>query len=207
MKNIFRVLSVAVTGAALSWAAVEVPTAQAAILTYDFSVDVANGPLSGDTFIGWFSFDDTRFTGVGREVFDVPNDGLRIEYSFLGEVFDQNDESFEIFDRIPPVPSVAFNDGILAGLSYRVDEVRGTNLTPIPDPVQDFTILESGFGYRTTDDAISLGGTVEYELRQTPPAEPSPQPTAVPEPGIVLGLSSFGLAWFLRNRVSLSQSI
>ncbi len=181
-------LAVASTVTVLGLMAIATNTVQAATIAYDFTVEVFHGPLSNNTFTGWFSFDDTNFTGTGSEVFDVLNDNLKIEFSFLGETFNQDDESGELFvDRTPPVPSVSFMDGILEGLSYRVDEERGSNLTPIPDPVKDFTILDSGFGYKIMDETIFLDGDVEYTLR-------------VPEPSTILALGFLGAGFFLRKR-------
>jgi hypothetical protein len=180
-------LAIATTVTVLGLTAIGTASTQAATITYDFTVKELQGPLSGNEFTGWFSFDDTHFTRTGLEVFDVLNDNLQIEFSFLGETFNQNDESFEIFGRTPPVPNVSFLDGILQGLSYRVDEVRGSNLTSIPDPVQDFTILNSGFGYRTIDDEIFLGGKVESTLR-------------VPEPSMILALGFLGAGFFLKKK-------
>ena len=186
MRNIN--LSIATTVLVLGVLAVGNHPVQAATITYDFTVDVFFGPLSGNTFAGWFSFDDTNLTGVGSEVLDIPNDDLKIEFSFLGETFDRDDESFEIFDRIPPVPSISFLDGVLEGLSYRVDEVRGTNLSAIPDPVQDFTILGSGFGYRTVDDTIFLEGKVQYKQR------------GIPEPSTLLAIGILGAGFLLKTK-------
>ncbi|MGK7927241.1 MAG: PEP-CTERM sorting domain-containing protein [Spirulina sp.] len=188
MRNIKR--GIAATVMVLGLLAAGNNPVRGATIAYDFTVEVFFGPLSGNTFAGWFSFDDTNLTGVGSEVLDIPNDNLKIEFSFLEKTFDQDDESFEIYiDRTLPVPSVSFLDGVLEGLSYRVDEVRGTHLTPIPDPVQDFTILESGFGYRTwKDDKIFLYGKVTYEQKN------------VPEPGTLLAIGVLGGGFLLKTK-------
>ncbi len=166
--------------------------ASAATLLYDFTVQVRSGILAGETFSGWFSFDDVRLSQVGEDVFTVADDNLRIEFSFLGTTFDQDDESFELFERALPLPRVTFRDGELIGLNYRVDEVRGSNLTPIPDPVQDFTILGSGFGYRTNDDVLALDGTVSYALKTTPE---SITPIALIAAGMLSVGLQFGCKW------------
>jgi|JI9StandDraft_1071089.scaffolds.fasta_scaffold596413_1 hypothetical protein len=51
-----------VSGALL---AVAVPAAQAATVSYSFSVAVDSGGLAGQTFIGNFSFDDAQVPGTG----------------------------------------------------------------------------------------------------------------------------------------------
>lgn len=59
MNNTFISL---VSGAVLAAA---VPVAQAATVSYSFSVAVDSGSLAGQTFIGNFSFDDAQVPGLG----------------------------------------------------------------------------------------------------------------------------------------------
>ena len=165
---------------------------RAAILHYDFEVDIMNGPLSGEISLGWLSFDNESLTGIGHELITTENNDLKIKFDFLGKIFTEEDESNETFEREEPVPNILFVDGEFQGLSYRVDEIRGTKLTPIPSPVQDFTILRNGFGYRTeTDDQIHLGGVVTYTKKSS----------KVPEPGTSLALVLLGSSLFVRKLV------
>lgn len=59
MKHTFISL---VSGAVLAAA---VPVAQAATVSYSFSVAVDSGALAGQTFVGNFSFDDAQVPGAG----------------------------------------------------------------------------------------------------------------------------------------------
>lgn len=54
-----------VTGALL---AVTLPLAQAATVSYSFSVAVDSGSLAGQTFVGNFSYDDNPLTGIGTGI-------------------------------------------------------------------------------------------------------------------------------------------
>ncbi len=180
--------------ALLNYGVLGIRPARSATLVYDFTVDITQGILVGESFSGWFSFDETRFTGMGTEVFNVSNDNLKIEFSFLGKFFTEADESFELFGRTLPVPNVTFQDGILQGLSYRVDENRGNNQVPIPDPVIDFTFSGFGFGYRDLNDDIFENNPIAYQFRERIAMN------SIPEPNMILGLLAVGAASFLASR-------
>ena len=42
-------------------------------ITYDFTVEVSQGSLAGNTYTGSFSYDDEQLTGVGKEEIGVNN--------------------------------------------------------------------------------------------------------------------------------------
>ncbi|MBW4678963.1 MAG: PEP-CTERM sorting domain-containing protein [Microcoleus vaginatus WJT46-NPBG5] len=72
--NLYEKLAIATVGTALSLFALEVTPAGAATITYDFTVDITSGPLSGNEYNGFFSYDDTATSEAGAVLepfFDV----------------------------------------------------------------------------------------------------------------------------------------
>jgi hypothetical protein len=84
MVNNLKTITVATTGAALGLAALDTTPAQAAIITYDFTVE-----LNSELFPGFFSYDDATPAedfGYGLEVAVTD-----FEWEFLGVTY--TDES------------------------------------------------------------------------------------------------------------------
>jgi len=59
MVNISKKLAVTTAGVALSCVAMEANPAEAAVFTYDFTVDITSGVLVGNQYSGSFSYDDS----------------------------------------------------------------------------------------------------------------------------------------------------
>ncbi len=195
----------------LGWTAISVRPVRAAVLKYDFEVFMPeSSPLAGTgPYYGWFSFDDSNFfeeftlNGVTKRRFEIQ----MLEFSFLGQTFYKEDDAGDTGDpdRVAPFPHVLLTydngnlilDGVMDGLSYRVDEDRGEFPYDgeIPDPVQDFTILGMGFGYREEDPNGGIDGPT-YEDGKVMYMFKS----KVPEPGMLLGLASIAIAGLSHQR-------
>jgi len=96
-NKILQKLAVITAGAALSLAMMETRPAQAATITYDFTLNVTSGPLAGNQGLGSFSYDDTEvntaipggISGVGP-LQGAANDRFlptAINLSFLGRSY------------------------------------------------------------------------------------------------------------------------
>ena len=112
--SIYQKLAVATATAALSLAAMEAKTVQAATIIYDFTVDVTSGPLTGTQSFGSFSYDDLALTGTGLETLGV-NEGLSISFDFLGKTYNETNDIGS-----PDYPIVQFQDQSLLGLNFFV---------------------------------------------------------------------------------------
>lgn len=188
--SIHQKLAVATATAALSLAAMEAKTVQAASIIYDFTVDVTGGPLSGTQSFGSFSYDDVALTGTGLETLGV-NEGLSISFDFLGETYDETNDI-----DLPDYPIVQFQDRSLLGLNFNV--FYGSSLQfAIADEIDaSIGAVGSGggnvFAYDTDPNAAFEGlGTVTYR--------------PVPEPSSVVGLGVLGLGFLLKRRVTSSR--
>ncbi|MGB3401468.1 MAG: hypothetical protein WBA77_02120 [Microcoleaceae cyanobacterium] len=99
----------------LTMVAIELPAVQAAPVTYDFTVVVTEGSLSGNTFSGSFSYDDAMIEGVGTETVGV-EEGLKVNMNFLGEDYT---ETADI--DYPKFPRVIFEAGEIQRLDYWIE--------------------------------------------------------------------------------------
>lgn len=149
---------------------VEVP------VTYDFTVDIDDGPLFGNQYTGNTTFDLTA---------EIENPGVRlveqpaIDFNFVDNLFTEADDV-----EFPngTFPSAAFIDGSFGGLTYLVDETDAVNPVDIPGEVVFFEVFLDSFFYGTQDNEFT--GSISYTQR--PPA-------AVPEPSALAGLILFGV--------------
>ena len=208
-NNIYQRVAVAVSGVALSWLAVEA-SAQAATLTYDFTVSTSFTTVFGSQFKGWFSYDDSNQTNSGLENFGE-KDGLNIEFTFPGEIdfsglsgtpgvpliADRLVTYTESDSEIGKQPSIAFFNGKFLGLLFLVDVCKGDPFSfscksSDPNPYFSFVIHSDMFGL-TRPDGLTYGGDVTYTKREEPTQ-------SVPEPGTALGFSIFGLATLLAKK-------
>ncbi|MDN3545270.1 MAG: PEP-CTERM sorting domain-containing protein [Roseateles asaccharophilus] len=105
--------------------------AQAA--SFNLTGQLADGPLSGQTFTGSFSYDERALTGAGSELLDLSAWSI----SALGQTF----TSGTVGDQ----PQAAFWDGVFVGLNGSF--VSGSNGLTLADGVVDFA--NAYVGYRT----------------------------------------------------------
>ncbi len=166
MANTLQKLALTTAGLALSFAAIDANSAQAAIVTYDVDVAIDSGSLAGENFSGFFSYDDANLTGLGSEFLGVSD----LSFNFLGVEYTEADDSFG--------PEVEFFDGQFLGLLYSTDVA----FSFVPG---FFDVSEAFFAYDTPAEGAGAGD-VTYTLRQAPPS------TSVPEPASMLGLLALG---------------
>jgi hypothetical protein len=171
----FTKVAAATASVVMSVAVLDAKPAQAALLTYDFTVNLDRGPLSGQSFWGEFSYDDADITGVGLETVSQPS----ISFEFLGETFDETrDANFE-----SGFPIVFVEDGILLGLDYNVllpDPVLVSSL-----PVNFFTIFDSAFTYGFDDGSDDGEFFFEDSAITYRPSEQSEDPSPPDLPTII----------------------
>lgn len=189
--SIYQKLAVATATAALSLAAMEAKTVQAATIVYDFTVDVTSGPLTGTQYFGSFSYDDLTLTGTGLETLGV-DEGLSISFDFLGKTYNETSDI-----DLPDYPIVQFQDQSLLGLNFNVFYGSSFQSFAIANEVDASTgAVGSGggnvFAYDTDPSVAFEGlGTVTYQ--------------PVPEPISVVGLSVLGLGCLLKKKVRSSR--
>ncbi len=188
MKN-YQKLAIATAGLALRFAAIEANSAQAAIITYDFTVDVTTGSLTDTQYQGFFSYDDSTLTASGVESVEIA-EGLSISFEFLEVTYTEADDDLVDFG----FPFVEFNQGNLVGLQYTVSNnaifsIFGDNPNGLGGGDQFNYIDETSFEVGN--------GSVTYSLR--------PASASVPEPSAVIGLSILGFGWLVRKKFRVDR--
>lgn len=139
----------------------------AASVSYNFSGAVEFGALLNEAYSGQFIFDDTTLIGSGNEWIPVGS----LNFNFLGSAFDQASSV--------ALPTVAFFDGALLGLSFNVSAFN-PGFAVIPG---FFDISESYFAYDNGAGSAGLG-SLTYSVA----AVPEPEAWALLLPGLaVLG--------------------
>jgi hypothetical protein len=165
--------------------------AQAAIITYDFNVTLNSGPLSGNNYTGFFTYDDSALAGnldPGDPPIYIP--ASTVSFNFDGVNYNQNDFSPGFEPEIKFIPSFSsepFN------LSW--DYV---NPAPPADSVRGFQFLgflngPPGEFFYTYVPAVDQPGrednegygSASFTFRSS---------QAIPEPATILGTTLFGLA-------------
>jgi hypothetical protein len=110
--------------------------AQSDLVTYTFIGTIVDGPRTGETGTGSFTYDDDLIIN-GDEIINPKEDGLLVSFTFDGQYFNETndalyDESPELgFDNSEPtfldyyiadgVNGVNFNDPNIAGLWFYTD--------------------------------------------------------------------------------------
>jgi hypothetical protein len=150
--------------ATLSFSLVAIGPVRSATLTYNFSGTTDSGPLVGETYSGFLSFDDSNITGNGREFLTITN----LYFDF----------STPVFSNATPISiaEASFLNGTFLGLSFSAE-----NYSFIPG---FFEVSEASFAYQFNQQGGA--GDVNYSLDTSP--------TAVPETTSVAGVLLFGVA-------------
>jgi hypothetical protein len=182
VKSILQRLVFGTASAALIFTVLKASPTIAAIVSYDFTVDIDYGSLQGNQYNGFFRYQDEsipsnltgRFFDITAFEFDFVNSaGLPTTYS-------ADDASF---------PSVYFINGVFEGLSIEAQVNSNVFFEFESEPIvfdEFFYIIyplpTSQFG----------GGSVTYNRREEPA-------TSVPEPVASFGLSIFGMSFLLKK--------
>jgi len=184
------------TGIALTFGTVYAETAEAAVLNYDFSVNVNSGSLSGQTFLGSFTVDDSKLTGVGTERLNPSNNGLSVSLNFNGTSLTSASDT-----GYPNFPFVEFDNGSLVGLNW-LPSIGSTPVAGIADSVisEGGVFTGTGGGNQFAYDLSAVGGSGTGEGTVTYTALP------VPAPSSTVGLMTLGVLGVWR-KVRKSQDI
>lgn len=149
MINSWQRNTVITSGVVLSLAVQQVNPAQAAIVSYNLAGTIQNGSLTGQTFSGTFSYDNSPSTGSGFESLDAS----QVNLNFLGSTFTAVNADSN--------PTVEFLDGILLGLNFST-----SSFTPEFSLIPAFGSTEATFSYIGINDSGS--GPVQYVLIPEP---------------------------------------
>jgi hypothetical protein len=149
MMNSWQRNAVITSGVVLSLAVQQVNSAQAAIVSYNLAGTIQNGLLTGQTFSGTFSYDNSLLTGLGFEFLDVS----QVNLNFLGSTFTAVNADSN--------PTVEFLDGILLGLNFST-----SSFTPEFSLIPASGSTEATFSYIGINDSGS--GPVQYVLIPEP---------------------------------------
>lgn len=108
----FPKLSVIIVSAALGVAAIATSQAHASTVIYDFTVNVTQGSLAGQTFDGTFSYDDSTLSGTGVEELGVEQ-GLKVCMNYAGRNYSETDDT-----SYPTFPKIVFENGKIKQLDF-----------------------------------------------------------------------------------------
>jgi len=194
MKNNLKTILTTGAGIVLSLILTEANPASAATISYDFSVDIKEGLLTGQTYTGFFSYDDESEPvgfGYGSEEFFLTEFEFNfneVEYTLDNPVVATGGL---LAVRRPFFVSGNFNPAIEPTLVVGTETNGGFGPRDWFFGSSVFAPGQAEFEYRL-DSAGSFRGDVAYVLRE---------PTTVPEPGTTTAvLSLFGLGLFLTKK-------
>jgi len=163
MTNIFQKLSFVVTTTVLSLSVINANPINAASITYDFEVNnIVGGFLVGETYSGFFEFDNSTLTGNNEESLSVSE----LSFNFLGvnytedslsgtqAIFDNGDflglRFFGMLDdsmfSMLKLQENDFTYATISGLDLIASsgDITYTNTTTIPEPTAVFSLLALG---------------------------------------------------------------
>jgi hypothetical protein len=146
---------------------------EAAIIPYDFEVNINFGPLLGNIYNGSLSYDELA-TGVTDPGGFISLPLSDFAFTFLGTNYTEADDPTSTVDVTNPGLS-------FLGLNYSVSDfstVSGAFTLNLADSSFNYTINGSGGT-----------GTITYRLSSS----------AIPEPSLVLGFVSLGLGALLKK--------
>jgi PEP-CTERM motif len=209
-NSIYQKLALATAGTVLSFAAMQTNPVNAAIITYDFTAKVTGGSLAGNSYNGFFSYDDTAPSPTG--IASIPYYGVtEFNFGFAGTTFTQRDLRFDCRILQNCGTSLFIPDGEFVEPFFQIPRggtpslIYFQNVSFMGFPGSTSRVLFQFFGglngsffsYQLPSERPTFGsGSVKYSLRTTP----TPPPTSVPEPGTVFGLSMLGIGWLLRKK-------
>jgi len=152
--------------------------AQAATVTYDFTINNLDGDLAGNSFSGSFTYDDALLTGSGSEYLGVSS----LLFNLLGTDYTEADD---------PFAEVAFFEGTFLGLIFAVGNpgVDAISFAFVPG---FFDASDAYFTYDFTGSTGKFGtGDIQYQV--------------VPTPVLLPGLIGLGLG-ALRKKAEREES-
>lgn len=126
MLKLLSKRSCAFASVALSTAVITTSLANAATITYDFTLNVNQGSLAGKTFNGTFSYDDATLKGTGVEELGVA-EGLTVCMNYLGRNYSETDDT-----SYPAFPKLVFEDGKVKQLDFWIQPNKRVNWWNLP---------------------------------------------------------------------------
>lgn len=117
--------------------AIAVTPAQAAPVTYDFTVKVTQGSLAGKSFQGTLRYDDAKLQGQGIETIDAAQ-GLQVCMNFLGRNYRETQDSNQ-----PEFPKLVFQNGKIQTLDFWIEPGKRLNWWTLPGWETTLTRKES----------------------------------------------------------------
>jgi hypothetical protein len=137
--------------------------ADAALITHSLVGEVVFGPELGATGSGTFSYDDSGLTGVGAEFIHV-DDGLQIEFTFLGQIFRESDDiDFPLFPELVLVNGTpVFLDWIVANGDGIGTEILASGV--IAFLTNELIPLAGAPGFFTPIVTVAMPGTLSLTL-------------------------------------------
>lgn len=198
MSTILGLRGICVTLAALVIAVFVAPAAQATAITYNFTVDVTSGPLSGVHENGSFTYDSSSV--ILSNMNDAQGLLTALVFTFNGINLNAGtaNTGYLVFDSAGNLSGFTFGSGCTTTCHVYpgTDSWIATGI--------DFGAAVGGFAYTTPAMIDDYGlGDVTYAL--APDVGPGP-PTSVPEPSTLglfgLGALMIGLFVGRRRRIS-----
>ena len=81
-------------------------------VTYDFTVNVVKGSLKGNSYNGFFTYDDEQLTGKETETINA-QDGLKVCMNFFNQTYDETKDV-----DYPEFPALTLKKGIPETLDF-----------------------------------------------------------------------------------------
>ncbi len=149
---------------ALSGTLINSEVVNSAIINGSFNVNVETGALAGTELPGFFKYDDSSLTGIGRESIGNGLGFFEFEFQWFGVTY-REDSNPEFASRIE------FHNGNFLGIRYFLGWDK---------PTPNFSLSLSSFSYENNPDILDAQGSVSYTM------------TSVPESNSVITLLGFG---------------
>jgi len=131
-------------------------TSFAIMLQSNFSVNIVDGPLAGNTYTGDLSFDNSSLLGIGDERLtpSPANGNLKLRFSFTTAESQPKIYTGLEDNYFPDFPRANFQDGIFLGIDYN-SRFSTISQAPVLDfNLDDFTYSPTGF--------IGYSGVISY---------------------------------------------
>lgn len=194
MNNSFQTIGSVGAGVALSLALTEVNPARALMIKYKFKVDINEGPLIGQTYTGFFSYDDESEQvgfGYGSEEFFL----TEFEFDFNGVEYTLDDVTCGFTDVCVPGETLPFWVGGVFP-QWGKDSLALRTKDPVEFDFGLSIFLESQpeFEYGNVGSGVGVfSGDVTYNV--------------VPEPLTILGsVTALGLGALFKRELSKKRN-
>lgn len=126
MVKLFSKYSLAIASITFITAVMPASQVYAVPITYDFTVNVTQGPLAGKSFNGTFSYNDATLKGTGFEELGV-SQGLIVCMNYLGRNYSETDDT-----SYPAWPKLIFENGKIKQLDFWLESNKRKNWWNLP---------------------------------------------------------------------------